>query len=153
MDKIKGKIEIINHPIIKGKNGRSPLFGMKWKYEDGVMISQWIIGGRRVINVPISVKSIEISDDSMALLGSLKKSNELTPESMIAGAASPILMMLFQDKKLANLRSKKILIDVQFKDGVELPIKSRFATWTSGFMGFTSFEVFAHINDLIKNDN
>lgn len=150
MENVEGKIEIINHPIVKGKNGRSPLSGLKWKYENGIMISQWMIGGRKVINLPIAAESIEVSNEAFSLLGSLKKSNEFTPEYMLAGAASPALMMLFQQKKFENLRTKKVLIEVRFKDGYELPITSRFFTWTSGFMGFTTLEVFAHAHDLIQ---
>lgn len=149
MKSVKGKIEIINHPIIKGKNGRTPLGGdLTWKYVDGVMTRPWMIGGRKSINLPFSIKSVEISE-AFSLLGALKKSNELTPESMMLGVSSPLLMMLYQEKKFKKLISKKVLIDVEFNDDFEMPIKSRFCGWTSGFMGYTTMEVFAQLHDLL----
>jgi len=154
MQDIKGKIEVINHPIVKGKNGRSPLYGIKWKYENGVMTSQWMIGGRRMINLPLVAKSVETSNEVYSLLGSLKQSNALTPEYMAAGAASPLLMMLYQDKKFKDLRTKKTLIEVEFKEGFsppEPPIVFPACEWRNGFMGFTSFEVYAQLHDLLNN--
>ena len=153
METVKGKIEIINHPIVKGKNGRSPMYGVKWRYENGVMTSQWMIGGRRVIDLPLVAKSVEPSNEVFSLLGGLKQSNALTPESVAVGVTSPLLMAFLQDRKFANYRTKKTLIEVAFKDGYESPLPPIVfpaCEWRDGFMGFTTFEVYAQLHDLLN---
>jgi hypothetical protein len=149
MSNIKGKVSIIKHPLIKGKEGRTPLEG-DWQYENGILTSKWMIGGRKTINLAIATKSVELAPEPLPLLAGLKKSNELTPEYMAAGMASPLLMNLFQDRKFKDLRNNKILLELQFKETFELPMKFSYCGWTDGILAFTTLEIFAEIHDLIK---
>ena len=54
----------------------------------------------------------------------------------------------FQNK-LKTLLNKRVLISSVFKESAEPPISFFYCKWTDSFMAFTTFEVYAHMHDLL----
>jgi hypothetical protein len=124
--KATGKVSIIRHPLVKGKE---PLEG-EWKYNKGT-IQRRVLFKFQSIDLRGEVLSAELAPEPISLLAGLKKSQEATTAYLTLLYASPLLSMAYTNRKQKTLQDK-LLMDIILKDGTD-------------FLAFTTVEILAEI--------